>query len=44
MIHFNRLSADVRILADDSAFKEFSYDALVPGEASGPLAEEISIG
>ncbi len=40
---FQPLSADVRVLANGSVFKEFSYQALAPGETSVPLAEEISI-
>lgn len=40
---FQPLSADVRILANGSVFKEFSYEALAPGETSVPLAEEILI-
>lgn len=40
---FEQLSAEVRVLANGSIFKEYSYEALAPGEASVPLAEEISI-
>ncbi len=40
---FQPLSAEVRILANGSVFKEFSYEAVAPGETSVPLAEEISI-
>ena len=40
---FQQLSAEVRVLANGSVFKEFSYEALAPGETSVPLAEEISI-
>lgn len=38
---FQPLSADVRVLADGSVFKEFTYEALASGETSVPLAEEI---
>ena len=41
--YFQPLSAEVRVLANGSVFKEFSYEALAPGETSVPLAEEISI-
>ena len=40
---FQPLSAEVRVLANGSVFKEFSYKAMVPGEASVPLAEEMMI-
>lgn len=40
---FQPLSAEIRVLANGSVFKEFSYEALVPGETSVPLVEEISI-
>jgi hypothetical protein len=40
---FQPLSAEVRVLANGSVFKEFSYEALAPGETSVPLSEEISI-
>lgn len=40
---FQPLSADVRVLANGSVFKEFSYESVEPGEASVPLAEEIDI-
>ena len=40
---FQPLSAEVRVLANGSVFKEFSYEALALGETSVPLAEEISI-
>jgi hypothetical protein len=40
---FQPISAEVRVLANGSVFKEFSYEALAPGETSMPLAEEISI-
>ncbi|WP_144605593.1 hypothetical protein [Algoriphagus algorifonticola] len=42
-VSFQPLSAEVRILANGSVFKEFSYEAVAPGETSVPLAEEISI-
>lgn len=40
---FQPLSANVRILANSSVFKEYSYVALAPGETSVPLSEEISV-
>lgn len=40
---FEPLSAEVRVLANGSIIKEYSYEALAPGETSMPLAEEISI-
>lgn len=40
---FQPLSATVRVLANGSIFKEYSYEALSPGEPSVPLAEEITI-
>ncbi len=40
---FQPLSATVKVLADGSIFKEYSYEALSPGETSVPLAEEITI-
>ncbi|WP_111318477.1 hypothetical protein [Algoriphagus chordae] len=40
---FQPLSAEVRVLTNGSVFKEFSYEALAPGETSVPLAEEISV-
>ncbi|MBN3581065.1 hypothetical protein JYB64_01620 [Algoriphagus aestuarii] len=40
---FQPLSAEVRLFADGSVFKEYNYEALGPGETSDPLAEEISI-
>lgn len=40
---FQPLSAEVRVLANGSVFKEFSYEAVAPGETTMPLAEEISI-
>lgn len=41
--NFQPLSAEVRVLADGSVYKTYSYEALAPGETSVPLAEEISI-
>lgn len=40
---FQPLSADVRVLANGSVFKEYSYEALAPGETTVPLVKEISI-
>ena len=40
---FQPLSAEVRVLANGSVFKEFSYEAVAPGETTMPLAEEITI-
>ena len=40
---FQPLSAEVRVLANGSVFKEFTYEALALGETSVPLAEEISL-
>lgn len=40
---FQPLSAEVKVYANGSVFKEFSYEALAPGETSVPLSEEISI-
>lgn len=40
---FQPLSAEVRVLANGSVFKEYNYEALAPGETSLPLAEDISI-
>lgn len=40
---FQPLSAEVRLLANGSVFKVYSYDASATGETSVPLAEEISI-
>jgi hypothetical protein len=40
---FQPLSAEIRVLANGVVFKEYSYEALAPGETSVPLAEEISI-
>lgn len=40
---FEPLSADVRVLANGSVFKEYNFEAMTPGETSVPLAEEISI-
>ncbi|WBL42316.1 hypothetical protein PBT90_16390 [Algoriphagus halophytocola] len=39
---FQPLSAEVRVLANGSVFKEFNYEAMAAGETSVPLAEEIS--
>jgi hypothetical protein len=36
-------SVEVRVLANGSVFKEYSYEPLPPGDTSVPLAEEISI-
>ncbi|UZD21167.1 hypothetical protein [Algoriphagus halophytocola] len=40
---FQSLKADVRVLANGSVFKEYSYEALDPGEVSVPLGEEITL-
>lgn len=40
---FQPLSAEVRVFANGSVFKEFTYEALAPGEVSVPLSEEISL-
>ena len=40
---FQLLSAQVRVLANGEVFKEYSFEAMAPGETSVPLAEEISI-
>ena len=38
---FQPLSAEVRVLANGSVVKEFTYEGLAPGETSVPLSEEI---
>tara|TARA_R110002020_G_scaffold62045_1_gene166498 strand:+ start:1226 stop:1720 length:495 start_codon:yes stop_codon:yes gene_type:complete len=40
---FQPLSAEVRILANGSAFKDFSYEALAPGETSIPISDSIIV-
>lgn len=40
---FHPLSANVRILANGSVFKEFSYEASAPGETSVPISEIIQL-
>jgi hypothetical protein len=40
---FQPLSATVNVLADGDVYRQFEYEALPPGEATLPLAEEITI-
>lgn len=40
---FQPLSAEVRVMANGSVFKVYSYEALAPWEASVPLAENMII-
>ena len=39
---FQPLSADMQVLANGSVFKEFSYEAVAPGEVSVPISENLS--
>ncbi|GMQ28057.1 hypothetical protein [Algoriphagus confluentis] len=40
---FQPLSATVSVFADGEVYRQYDYEASVPGETSVPLAEEISI-